>query len=81
MKNQLFTSRAEELQPVDLELPEVNNYYIQVVSEMEPEPPVKKFKEKVVASLGNDEEIAAVPSTFKKRKVPKGNARKRLDDE
>lgn len=76
-----FDSRAEELKPVDLELPEVNNYYVQVVSEMEPEPPVKKFREKVIASLGDDEEIAAVPTTFKKRKVPKGNARKRVDDD
>lgn len=64
-----------------MELPEVNNYYVQVVSEMEPEPPVKKFKEKVIESLANDEETAAVPSTFKKRKVPRGNTRKRLDDD
>ncbi|KAL5279133.1 WBP4 family protein [Megaselia abdita] len=75
---------AEELKPVDLELPEVDNYYVQVVSEMEPEPPVKKFKEKVIESLANDDDDegpSKVSMTFKKRKAPRGNARKRLDDD
>ncbi|XP_073827222.1 uncharacterized protein [Musca autumnalis] len=68
--------------PVDLELPQVNNYYVApVVSDLPPEPPVKRFKEKTITNL--DPEVASGTSTtFKKRKfAAKGNARKRLDDD
>lgn len=68
--------------PIDLELPQVNNYYVApVVSDIPAEPPVKRFKEKTITNL--DPEVASGTSTsFKKRKfAAKGNARKRLDDD
>ncbi|SPP79122.1 WW domain-binding protein 4 [Drosophila guanche] len=69
-------------EPIDWELPQTD-YYIPppvVSTNSEPEPPVKRFKEKTISGL-DGEAAASVPSTFKKRKFAnKGNARKRLDD-
>ncbi|TMW49077.1 hypothetical protein DOY81_005852, partial [Sarcophaga bullata] len=68
--------------PIDLELPVCNNYYVPpVVSDVQSEPPVKRFKEKTIESL--DPEVFSNTSTsFKKRKfAAKGNARKRLEDD
>lgn len=46
-----------------------------------PEPPVKRFKEKTITSLGENDAIG-VPDSFKKRKFAgKRNARQRLDDD
>ena len=74
--------RPVEYQPIDLELPYVEQNYTQVVSEVEAEPPVKKFKEKVVQSLSNDEIGKNISTSFKKRKVPNSrNSRRRDDDD
>lgn len=74
--------QTDDLKPVDLQLPEVKHEFIFVpAANVAPEPPVKKFKEKVVASLDNDV-VAGVSNEFKKRKTAvKRNARQRLDDD
>jgi hypothetical protein len=63
---------------VDLQLPYQEQEYVEIPIEIEPEPVVKEFKEKVVESLGNGE------TSFKKRKIVGGakrNTRQRLDDD
>ncbi|XP_037914117.1 WW domain-binding protein 4 [Hermetia illucens] len=73
----------KEPPPVDLQLPSrpEDDYYIPpAVSNFEPEPPTKKFKEKTVEHLESDV-VSSVPATFKKRKIAKGNARQRLDND
>ncbi|XP_037927385.1 WW domain-binding protein 4 [Teleopsis dalmanni] len=69
-------------QAIDWELPKSDKLYIApVVSEIVPEPPVKRFKEKTITSL-DDESSDPKTTVFKKRKnFSKGNARKRLEDD
>ena len=71
---------CRKLEPVDLQLPEQE--YIQVNFPAVLEPKVK-FKEKMLASLGNDEE-GEVETGFKKRRLncnPKRSMRQRLDQD
>ncbi|KAJ6649790.1 WW domain-binding protein 4 [Pseudolycoriella hygida] len=72
-----------EPMPVDLQLPEPTHNYVYVpAAHTEPEPPIKKFKEKTITSLPVDDESAGAFSTFKKRKIAiKRSARQRNDDE
>lgn len=63
-------------------MPEQTNDYVYVpAAHTEPEPPIKKFKEKTIVKLeiddGND-----IKNTFKKRNVGiKRNVRQRTDDD
>jgi hypothetical protein len=69
---------VKEREFVDLQLPYQEQEYVEIPIEIEPEPVVKEFKEKVVESLGNGE------TSFKKRKIVGGakrNTRQRLDDD
>lgn len=68
---------------VDLQLPEFSHQYVYVpAAHVEPEPPVRKFKEKTISSLPVDDEGSDTLNTFKKRKVAvKRNVRQRNDDE
>lgn len=68
---------------VDLQLPFVPNDYVYVpAANVEPEAPVKIYKEKVVTSLAADGASGGV-NEFKKRKgvAAKRNMRQRLDDD
>ena len=65
--------------PVDLELPKQEVHYVAIATKPE-EPPVKKFKEKTIGSLGMDDELGEVPSVFKKRKFGVRNIRRTADD-
>lgn len=74
--------------PVDLQLPHVvQNYVCVPAANVAPEPPVKKFKEKVVTSLapsvGEMSTAGSGANEFKKRKgvAAKRNMRQRLDDD
>lgn len=75
------TVQTVETKQVDLQLPAVKNEFVYVpAANVAPEPPVKKFKEKVHASL--DDVAVGVPNEFKKRKTAvKRNMRQRLDDD
>lgn len=66
--------------PIDLELPKVDCFYMPpVVSNVSSEPPVKRFKEKVIETL-DPTIVNGVPTSFKKRKfATKANQRQRLD--
>jgi hypothetical protein len=69
---------CRKLEPVDLQLPEQEYVKIKVPTVVEPK---VKFKEKTLASLGNDEE-GEVETGFKKRRFncnPKRSMRQRLD--
>jgi len=69
-----------KLEPVDLQLPEQEYIQIKVPAVVEPK---VKFKEKMLASLGNDEE-GEVETGFKKRRLncnPKRSMRQRLDQD
>lgn len=81
---QWTTVTHTETKPLDLQLPETSHNYVYVpAAHVEPEPPVKKFKEKTINCLPvDDEEISGTSSTFKKRKTAvKRNVRQRTDDE
>ncbi|EDV57281.2 WW domain-binding protein 4 [Drosophila erecta] len=68
-------------EPIDWQLPKTDYYSAAPVvsASTEPEPPVKKFKEKTIGGL--DAEIAATaPSTFKRKFIKKGNSRQRVED-
>lgn len=67
-----------ETAPVDYELPTQNFTYVAVTTAPSEEPPVKKFREKTITKL--DDELSAIPSTFKKRKFGNRNIRKGTDD-
>lgn len=70
---------CRNLEPVDLQLPEQEYIQIKVPAVVEPK---VKFKEKMLASLGNDEE--EVETGFKKRRLncnPKRSMRQRLDQD
>lgn len=65
---------------MDLQLPVQDYHEYQVVTEPEPEPRVKDFKEKSVESIAEFGEC----NKFKKRKILNGakrNTRQRLDDD
>jgi len=69
-----------KLEPVDLQLPEQEYIQIKVPAVVEPK---VKFKEKMLASLLNDEE-GEVETGFKKRRLncnPKRSMRQRLDQD
>jgi WW domain-binding protein 4 len=66
---------VQEEAPVDLELPEKEETYIAITTTTD-EPPVKKFKEKVVTKL---DDVSEVPSFFKKRKIGARNIRRGND--
>jgi len=71
---------CRKLEPVDLQLPEQEYIQIKVPAVVEPK---VKFKEKMLASLGNDEE-GEVETGFKKRRLncnPKRSMRQRLDQD
>lgn len=79
-----WTSVSEkETKPVDLQLPEPSHQYVYVpAAHVEPESPIRKFKEKTISSLPVDDEASDTPNTFKKRKIAvKRNVRQRNDDE
>lgn len=67
---------APERKHVDLELPEQEETFVAITA-IADEPPVKKFKEKVLIKL---EDVSEVPSVFKKRKIGSRNIRKGNDD-
>ncbi|KAF5278475.1 hypothetical protein FQA39_LY05964 [Lamprigera yunnana] len=72
------TIRTEIVNQIDWQLPQQEEYLPAVVSEPEPEPTPRVFKEKVIESLEGGS------ATFKKRKFCGGasrNARQRLDDD
>lgn len=73
------TVEAEPEAPIDLELPRNDDEetYIAITTTSD-EPPVKKFKEKVVTKL---EDVSEVPSFFKKRKIGSRNIRRGNDDD
>lgn len=75
------TVQTSVAKPVDLQLPAVNHEFVYVpAANVAPEPPVKRFKEKVVATL--DDVAVGVSNEFKKRKTAvKRNVRQRQDDE
>lgn len=75
------TVQRVEVKPVDLQLPIVPHEFVYVpAANVAPEPPVKKFKEKVVATL--DTVAVGVSNEFKKRKTAvKRNVRQRQDDD
>lgn len=75
------TVQTVETKVMDYQLPAVKNEFVYVpAANVAPEPPVKKFKEKVVASLDNV--AIGVSNEFKKRKTAvKRNVRQRLDDD
>lgn len=77
------TVSQTETKHVDLQLPEPSHQYVYVpAAHVEPEPPIKKFKEKIISSLPVDDESSSTLSTFKKRKTAiKRNVRQRNDDE
>lgn len=77
------TVSQREVKPVDLQLPEPSHHYVYVpAAHTEPEPPVKKFKEKTISSLPVDDDGSDTVNTFKKRKTTiKRNVRQRNDDE
>jgi hypothetical protein len=71
---------CRKFEPVDLQLPEQEYIQIKVPAVVEPK---VKFKEKMLASLGNDEE-GEVETGFKKRRLncnPKRSMRQRLDQD
>lgn len=69
-----------EAKPIDLELPTQELTYIAIpAASRSEEPPMKKFKEKTITSLGL-EGNSDVPSVFKKRKFGARNIRKTTDD-
>lgn len=73
-----------ETKHVDLQLPEISHQYVYVpaAQTMEAEPPVKKFKEKIITSIPVDDDSTDALNTFKKRKTAiKRNVRQRNDDE
>lgn len=65
-----------EAKPIDFELPEPEETFVAITTTSE-EPPVKKFKEKVLTKL---EDVSEVPSFFKKRKIGSRNIRRGNDD-
>lgn len=69
-------SSQPEKKPIDFELPKQNDVYYAVANVKPDEPPIKKFKEKIIVSLDADD----VPSVFKKRKIGNRNIRKTNDD-
>lgn len=75
------TVQTVETKAVDLQLPATKNEFVYVpAANVAPEPPVKKFKEKVVATL--DHVAVGVSNEFKKRKTAvKRNVRQRQDDD
>lgn len=77
-----WTTVSETKHP-DLQLPEPTHQYVYVpAAHVEPEPPIKKFKEKTISSLPVDEDGSNTMNTFKKRKTAvKRNVRQRVDDE
>lgn len=77
------TVSHNEPKPVDLQLPETSHNYVYVpAANIEPEVPVKKFKEKTINSLPVDDDSSGISNTFKKRKTAiKRNVRQRTDDE
>ncbi|XP_023170547.2 WW domain-binding protein 4 [Drosophila hydei] len=69
-------------EPIDWQLPKTDYYAVEPVpaAATEPEPPVKRFKEKTISGL-DEETSSSAPATFKKRKFANnGNARKPLDE-
>ena len=64
--------------PIDLELPEQDETFVAIKTTCDEEPPVRKFKEKVLTKL---EDVSEVPSFFKKRKIGSRNIRRGNDDE
>jgi hypothetical protein len=75
-KWQTVESESPEREQVDLELPKQKHEFFAVATVQSDEPPVKKFKEKIITSLDSDE----VPSVFKKRKIGNRNIRRTNDD-
>lgn len=77
------TVSETETKSIDLQLPEPTHQYVYVpAAHVEPEPPVKKFKEKTITALPVDDEGTDTINTFKKRKTAiKRNVRQRIDDE
>lgn len=75
-------SICREEKPIDFQLPSVRRDFVYVpAAHIKPEAPVKRFKEKTITSLGQNDAIG-VPDSFKKRKFAgKRNARQRLDDD
>lgn len=66
-----------EAKPVDYELPKDEFNYVAVPASTIEEPPIKKFKEKTITKL---EDVAEVPSFFKKRKIGNRSIRRGTDD-
>ncbi|KAG4072322.1 hypothetical protein HA402_004254 [Bradysia odoriphaga] len=77
------TVSQTEPKPIDLQLPEPTHNYVYVpAAHVQPEAPIRKFKEKTISSLPVDDETADTSNTFKKRKTAiKRNVRQRNDDE
>lgn len=73
------TTAAAAAAHVDLQLPTVKHEFVYVpAANVVPEPPEKRFKEKVVTSLAE----TADGGEFRKRKVAaKRNVRQRVDDD
>ncbi|KAH8282984.1 hypothetical protein KR054_011396, partial [Drosophila jambulina] len=77
----LFIFRPPE-EPIDWQLPKSDYYTAAPVvsaASSEPEPPVKRFKEKTIGGL-DEETAASAPATFKRKFVKKGNSRQRVED-
>ncbi|XP_017046312.1 WW domain-binding protein 4 [Drosophila ficusphila] len=68
-------------EPIDWQLPKTDYYSASPVisTTSEPEPPVKRFKEKTIGGL-DAETAASAPATFKRKFIKKGNSRQRVDD-
>ncbi|KAH8412225.1 hypothetical protein KR009_000542, partial [Drosophila setifemur] len=68
-------------EPIDWQLPKMDTYNAPPVifAPTEAEPPVKRFKEKTIASL-DEETASSTPTTFKRKFVKKGNCRQRVED-
>lgn len=80
---------SAEAETIDLQLPKTNHEYVAVqVGSLEEEPPVKKFKEKTIKSLDNDDDAFGGNSSkgfsgfsFKKKAFGKNrNIRKATDE-
>ncbi|XP_020798939.1 WW domain-binding protein 4 isoform X2 [Drosophila serrata] len=67
---------------IDWQLPKTDYYTAAPVvsaASSEPEPPVKRFKEKTIGGL-DEETASSAPATFKRKFVKKGNSRQRVED-
>lgn len=79
---------SEAAEPVDLQLPQTGHEYVAInVGCLDEEPPVKKFREKTIKSLDDDDEFGASSSksfssfSFKKKTFGKNrNIRKATDE-